>query len=352
LTYLAKELVQTHWEVHVAYVHSGPNLDRLQQTGATLHRLKAFGNYDPQILARLLTTIRKVDPDIVQCWLLQMEVLGGLASVLTRTPWVFSERSSEQAYPSSFTSWLRVKMGLMASVVVPNSEGGERYWRTRARDRVPCRIIRNGLPLNEIANAPRATAEEAGIAPGDRLVLNAGRFGAEKNFEAFLRAFRLVVDHRPARALCCGDGPLRQELERLVAESDLRDRVRIVGYAPNLWSLLKRADVTVSVSWFEGTPNVVLEAMACGCPLVVSDIAAHRELLDEQAAILVDPSDPRKIADAIGEVLSDPQTAAQRARVAYDRVQRYSVSAVARQYADLYRDIAARRRRHLTKAAL
>ena len=352
LTYLAKELVHAGCEVHVAYVHSGPNLDRLQQTGATLHRLKALGNYDPQILARLLTTIRKVGPDIVQCWLLQMEVLGGLASVLTRTPWVFSERSSEQAYPSASKSWLRVKMGSMASVVVPNSEGGERYWRQQTRGRVPCHVIRNGLPLNELAEARKATLEEAGIAPGDRLVLNAGRFGAEKNFEAFVRAFRLVVEHRPARALCCGDGPLRQELERLVIESGLRDRVRIVGYMPNLWSLLKRADVAVSVSWFEGTPNVVLEAMACGCPLVVSDIAAHRELLDAQAAILVDPGDPRKIADAITEVLSDPQTAAQRARVAYDRVQRYSMSAIARQYADLYRDISVRRQRHLTRVAL
>ena len=352
LTYLAKELVQSGCDVHVAYVHGGPNLKRLEETGATLHRLKALGNYDPQILARLLTTIRKVDPDIVQCWLLQMEVLGGLASVMTGTPWVFSERSSEQAYPTSVKVRLRVRMGSMATVIVPNSEGGERYWHAQARGRVRCRVIRNGLPLEEIARAPRATAEEAGIAPGERLVLNAGRFAPEKNLEAFVRAIRLVDARHPTRVLCCGDGPLRQHIEEFVSESGLSDRIRMVGYAPNLWSLLKRADVTVSVSWFEGTPNVILEAMACGCPLVVSDIAAHRELLDEQSAILVDPGDPRQIADAIIEVLSDPDRAAKRAQAAYDRVQRYSVSAIARQYADLYRDVASRNRRRLTRVAL
>jgi len=352
LTYLAKELVQTGCEVHVAYLHGGPNLKRLEETGAALHAVKALGNYDPLILARLLTTIREVNPDVVQCWLLQMEVLGGLASMLTRTPWVFTERSSEQAYPASFKARLRLRMGLMATVIVPNSEGGERYWREQARGDVRCRVIRNGLPLEEIDGAPRATIEEAGIGPGERLVLNAGRLGPEKNLEAFVRAIRLIIARYPARAICCGDGPLRQRVAELVAEMGLSDRIRMVGYAPNLWSFMKRADVTVSVSWFEGTPNVVLEAMACGCPLVVSDIAAHRELLDEQAAILVDPRDPQGIADAIGEVLGDPEAAANRARVARDRVERYSMSAIAREYADLYQELAASRERRLTRVVL
>ncbi len=115
VTYLAKELVESGWDVHVAYVHSGPNMNRLQATGARLHRVRALGNYDPQILGRLLTLIRKLKPDVVQCWLLQMEVLGGVASALTRTPWVFSERSSQEAYPPSVKARLRVQMGLRAT---------------------------------------------------------------------------------------------------------------------------------------------------------------------------------------------------------------------------------------------
>jgi glycosyltransferase involved in cell wall biosynthesis len=352
LTYLAMGLVQRGWDVHVAYVHSGPNMRRLEQTGAIVHRLKAQGNYDPQILGRLLATIRKVKPDIVQCWLLQMEVLGGLASVLTRTPWVFSERSCEEAYPPGLKAWLRIKMGLVATAIVPNSEGGDRYWRARAHGPIRSHIIRNALPLEEIANAPAATLEEAGVALGEPLVLSAGRFGPEKNLETLVKAFRLVVGNHPAQAICCGEGPLRRRIEELAAETGLAGRFRAIGYAPNLWSLLKRADVTVSVSWFEGSPNVVLEAMACGCPLVVSDIAAHRELLDERSAILVDPRDPGQIADAIIEVLTDPEGAAKRARVAYDRAQHYSLSAIAREYADLYRELAACRGRRLTRVAL
>lgn len=352
LTYLTKDFVQSGWDVHVAYVHAGANMRRLEETGATLHHLKARSNYDPRILWQLLQTIRKVQPDIVQCWLLQMEVLGGLASLLTRTPWVFSERSCEDAYPRSLKTWLRIRMGLLATAIVPNSEGGERYWRTQTRRRLRCPVIRNGLPLEEIANASVASSEEAGIAPGEPLILSAGRFGPEKNLETFVRAIQLVVANRPARIICCGEGPLRQRIEELVAAGGLAGRFLTTGYAPNLWSLMKRAKVTVSVSWFEGTPNVVLEAMACGCPLVVSDIAAHRELLDEQTAILVDPADPQKIADAVIEVLSHPEAAAGRARIARERVQQYSLSRIARQYADLYQELAASRGRGLTRVAL
>jgi glycosyltransferase involved in cell wall biosynthesis len=352
LTYLAKELVRIGCHVHVAYVHGGPNMDRLEATGAILHPISALGNYDPQILGRLVALITRINPDVVQCWLLQMEVMGGLASALTRTPWVFSERSSEQAYPPNAKSWLRIKMGLYATALVSNSEGGERYWRAQGRTRLRCQIIRNGVPLEEIAQAPTVTATEAGITAGEPLVLTAGRFGPEKNVDELVRAIQLVVRSQPAQTICCGEGPLRAHIEELVAQSGLNGRVRTIGYAPNLWGLMKRANVMVSVSFFEGSPNVVQEAMACRCPLVVSDIPAHRELLDDQSAILVDPRDPQQIAGAIIEVLTNPEAAAKRARIACDRVQRYSLPAIARQYADLYRDLAAPKSRRLTRATL
>jgi glycosyltransferase involved in cell wall biosynthesis len=352
LTYLAQELVRIGCEVHVAYVHSGPNMSRLQATGATLHRIAAFSNYDPQILGRLLAMIGRVKPDVVQCWLLQMEVLGGLASALTRTPWVFSERSSDQAYPASVKTWLRVRTGAKATAIVSNSEGGERYWRGQGLPHLRCLTIRNGLPLEEIAAAPTATAEEAGVTSGEPLILTAGRLGPEKNLHRLVEALQMVAATHPAQTICCGEGPLRGHVEQLVADHGLNGRVRMIGYAPNLWRLMKRASMTVSVSLFEGSPNVVLEAMACGCPLVVSDIPAHRELLDSEAALLVDPHQPRQIAEAMVSVLSDPEAAAQRARVAYDRVRGHSLPAMARRYADLYRDLALPRRRRLTRAAL
>jgi glycosyltransferase involved in cell wall biosynthesis len=144
-------------------------------------------------------------------------------------------------------------------------------------------------------------------------------------------------------ALLCGEGAMRPAIERLIAEGGLEGRVRLAGYASNLWSLMKRASVFVSPSRFEGSPNVVLEAMACGCPLIVSDIPTHRELLDETCAIFVAPDDPELIARALERVIADPEEAARRAAVARLRAERYASPLIAQRYLAIYRDLVSRR---------
>jgi glycosyltransferase involved in cell wall biosynthesis len=342
LTYLVRELVQLNWDVHVALVHGGPNLTRLQATGATVHEVHALGNYDPRIFVRLIGIIRSTKPDVVQCWLLQMEVLGGVAAHITGVPWIFSERASELAYPRTFKMWLRRKAGAAATAIVANSREGDRYWQDQVSTGVRRYVIPNGLPLEEIERAPRADDMDAHATDGEPLVLNAGRFEYQKNFETFVRALRFVAAERPVQALCCGDGSLRSRVQQLAGDLGLSEQVHFTGYASNLWSLIKRADVLVSTSFFEGSPNVVLEAMACGCPLVVSDIPTHREILDDDSAVFVDPRNPREIADAIIRVLNDSDGAARRAMQARARVQRYSTAGVARQYAQVYGDISTR----------
>ena len=339
LTYLCRELVTLGWDVHVAFVHGGPNLSRLEASGATVHRLAASGNYDPRILSGLVRVIRAVKPDVMQCWLLQMEVLGGLAARWTRTPWVFSERASEQAYPRTFKMWLRRKIGSIATAIVSNSRAGDQYWQRIVTAKVRRYIIPNGIPLEEIDRAPTAHLTDAPAASQTPILLNAGRFEYQKNFETFVRALHIVARERAFLALCCGEGPLRGRIEALATELALDSHVRFAGYAPNLWALMKRADLVVSTSFFEGSPNVVLEAMACGCPLVVSEIPTHREILDEETAVFVNPGDPQQIARTLVQVLNDREGATRRAAQARARVQRYSLPAVAREYARVYGEI-------------
>lgn len=340
LTYLSCELVRAGWDVHVAMIQGGPNVERLDAAGAAVHRIRAFGNHDPLILARLIRTVRAVRPDVIQCWLLQMEVLGGMAAIVTGTPWILSERTAAPAYRPGVKTWLRVQIGRHATAIVSNSSTGDRYWQARA-GRVKRFVIPNGLPLEEIGATPSTTGAEAGVPPNVPLVLCAGRLSAEKNVETIVRALRMIADVHPVRAIVCGDGPCGERVSGLITELRLDDRVRTVGYVSKLWSLMKRANVLVSVSLFEGSPNVVLEAMACGCPLIVSEIPAHREILDDGMAIFVDPNRPRQVADAIASVLNDPVGAATRAQAALMRAQAYGLSFVAQRYAEVYRTVIA-----------
>jgi glycosyltransferase involved in cell wall biosynthesis len=342
LAYLAAPLAHCGWEVHVALSAGGPNLSRLQAGGAAVHTLTAAGNHDPRLAWRLARVFKRVHPDIVQVWFVQMEVLGGIVSELSGTPWIMSERSSAPAYPASMKNRTRVLIARTADAIVANSPAGEAYWHARA-PRVPRFVIPNALPFDEIAAASPAVPPNVALRPDDAVVLFAGRFGSEKNVETLVHALAQLV-HRPGTsAVLCGDGPLRGRVQQMIAAAGVAGRILTPGYVDPLWPLMKRADVFVSVGLFEGHPNTVLEAMACGRALVVSDIPAHRDLLDEASAFWVDPMDATAIALTLTHVLDHPDEAAARAGAAQSRAARWSIAQAAAAYDRVYRAVLARR---------
>ena len=333
LTYLASELNRRGEEVHVALVSRGPNWTRLLASGATIHELRASGSHDPRLFWQLLRLIRSVDPDIVQVWLRQMDVLGGLAALALRKPFIVTERSSEGAYPLSLKHSLRICMGRFACAIVSNSEGGDRYWRDRVNRRTPRYVVPNAVPVRDIA---LALPGEHHITSNRKLVLFAGRLEAEKNIDTLLEALHPALKEDDFDFVCCGVGTLRARIAEWIDRNGLARRVALVGYTHDLWSLMKRAGVLVSPSLFEGSPNVVLEAMACRCPLVISDIPEHRAILDESAAVLVDPRSATQLASAIRAVLCDADGARRRADAAFARVQRFTPASIAQRYLDVY----------------
>jgi glycosyltransferase involved in cell wall biosynthesis len=339
LAYLAGPLGACGWDVHVALETGGPNLPRLQAGGAAVHWLTGAGNHDPRLAWQLARIFLRLRPDLVQVWFIQMEVLAGAVSELLGVPWVISERSSRLAYPPSMKNRLRVAIARTADAIVSNSSAGDSYWDSRASRRVPRFVIPNALPFDEIDATSAAVPAGLPIGPADAVVLFAGRFGPEKNVERLLSALREIVRRPRTVAVLCGEGPLRAGLQRTIAADKLGDRILTPGYIADIWPLMKRADVMVATGLFEGRPNGVLEAMACNLPLVVSDIPAHREILDKRSAWWVDPADPPALTEAVLEILENPADARQRAAAARSRADGWSVPDVAAQYDRVYREV-------------
>jgi glycosyltransferase involved in cell wall biosynthesis len=255
----------------------------------------------------------------------------------TRTPWIFSERASAEMYGWTLKTAARTGVAQLASAIVSNSAAGDEYWQGRIVTRVPRYTIPNAVPLDEIGAAEPASDHEAGLLPGERLILFAGRLEPQKNLPVLLSALKRVHQHRPIRALCCGEGSLRPWVDEWIAREMPDGSITVRDYTPRLWNLMKRAAVLVLPSHFEGSPGVVLEAMACGLPLVVSDIPEHRELVDESCAALAGVDSSDEFAAAIERVLDASSDAETRAAVARRRIERRTPASVARQYSDLYR---------------
>jgi glycosyltransferase involved in cell wall biosynthesis len=237
---------------------------------------------------------------------------------------------------------LRRWLGSKATAVIANSQGGLDYWASINGSALSM-VIPNVVPLQEIA-ARKIPAEADAVLPDRRVVLLVGRYSEEKNLFTALQAldgvFARVAD---VDAVFLGDGPLRGELERSRDAIEHQARIHILGYSTEVWGWLKRSSLYVSLSRFEGSPNTVLEAIACGCPVVLSDIEAHREVAAQLPnAILVSASEPSAIVDAICRGLSPGAHSTSTADGAPAALAHLTPQATARRYLDLYRKVLAR----------
>jgi glycosyltransferase involved in cell wall biosynthesis len=339
LVYLCRGLVERGWEAHVALLREGPNSRMLRESGAVVHPIRLWSQYDPVNILRLRRLIRNVKPGLVHTWFAMMDIIGGAACRITGTPQIISERCSSEAHPGNIKDLLQIIAASGARAVISNSSGGDEYWRGKNNGRFRRFIIHNALPLQEIEWVPPVPNAVIGGHPGQKIVLYVGRFDKQKNLKNLVRALGRVVQNPTLVAFLCGDGPMRPAVERMIHDEGLSGRIFLPGYVMNIWAWMKRADVFVSVSLFEGMPNTVMEAMACGCPAVVSDIPQHREILDDDSAVFVSPSDPMSIAAGIDRLLGDTEDAGRKALRAKKTAIKWSIPAMAERYERAYLEI-------------
>jgi glycosyltransferase involved in cell wall biosynthesis len=166
------------------------------------------------------------------------------------------------------------------------------------------RVVYN--PLDRIKIAELST-EDPGIHFDVPVVVSMGRLVYQKGFDILLRAFRKVRDGRKAKLLVLGDGEKKEELISLAQSLDLQDDVVFLGMQVNPFQFILGAEVFCLASRYEGLGNVILEAMALGLPVVVTDCPSGPAEIVENGkyGILAPMENADAIADALIRVLSD-----------------------------------------------
>jgi glycosyltransferase involved in cell wall biosynthesis len=172
--------------------------------------------------------------------------------------------------------------------------------------------------LTEKANAPLV---HPWLEPGQPPVLLAvGRLRTQKDYPTLLKAFAMARKNRPLRLMILGMGPLRSKLQDMIVALGVESDVHLFGYAENPMAWMARASLLVLSSVYEGLPAVLIEALACGCPVVSTNCPSGPwEILDKGAyGTLVPCGNPAALAEAILATLDVPvdrQRLRDRARV-------------------------------------
>jgi glycosyltransferase involved in cell wall biosynthesis len=201
-------------------------------------------------------------------------------------------------------------------------------------------VVGNGLP-------PEAFVETSSSLPRVEDVLRVGMIArmnaAYKNHRTFLRA-AARLESSAVEFVLIGDGLLRSELEREVAELGLQGRVRFLGDRRDIPALLASLDVSVVPSASESLSNVMLESMAAGVAVVASAVGGNTELGGDGRALLVSPNDEEALAAGLQRVLADAKFRLGMATRAREFAhENFSMERVRRQYSELYATVLASR---------
>jgi glycosyltransferase involved in cell wall biosynthesis len=165
------------------------------------------------------------------------------------------------------------------------------------------------------------------------VIIGVGRLDPEKDFPTLLRAFSMVRRNRNVRLMILGEGPERFVLESLAQELGITDVLALPGFVENPLPFIANASVLALTSRFEGLPNVVIEALACGTPVVATDCpGGTTEILGGgHYGKLAPVGDSEEVARAIQETLENPPDP----MFLKGAAERFSVDAIARKYLEV-----------------
>jgi glycosyltransferase involved in cell wall biosynthesis len=270
-------------------------------------------------LPRLVQYLREVKPSVLLSALDHANVVALLARQWARVPTKVvvsihntmsvatrhSRHSRERLIPV-LARWLYPKAYKVVAVSQGVAADTARFYRLPL-DKVE--FIYNPVVTPELISLSMQPVEHPWFSPGEpSVILGVGRLTAQKDFPTLIRAFAHVRQHRDTRLVILGEGEERTRLEQLVASLGLRNCVDFPGFVDNPYSWMRRAAVFGLSSRWEGLGVVLVEAMACGTPVVSTDCpSGPREILEDgKWGKLVPVGDPDKLAEAIIDTLDNP----------------------------------------------
>lgn len=304
--------------------------------------------------ARLGTTIDAISEvcargqyDIVHTWLPESNMFGSAAARLAGIPRIItSVRSLNPGWLPQWCQWwyrpADVLTARIADVVTVNARPLARdhaRWAMMPAARIA--VVHNGFdaspePAPSVTDVP---LRQQLACPNDVPIVGyVGRLSIEKDLATLLRAVTLVLKRgQPIHAVLIGDGPCASDLRHLAASLDISAHVTFLGTVAAAERLVGQLDLLALTSRVEGFPNVLLEAISHGVPVVSSDVGGVRDVVDEPEA-LFPAGDAEAAAAAIHRALGDRvETRARAVRLRQRSRDLFSVERMVQRWLSLYR---------------
>ncbi|MDD4267544.1 MAG: glycosyltransferase [Pirellulaceae bacterium] len=285
----------------------------VERAGIAVHYLGARHLWSlPRVIRDLSERLRRQNPQVIQTFLFHANIVGRLAARRAGVPCVVSGvRVAE--HRARWHLWVeRWTRNLVDRHVCVSRAVADFTARNTGIDNNRLVVIPNGIDVDRLRAVKAASLAEYGIAAGRRAVTFVGRLDPQKGLSWLLDT---AVEWLPRLAshdlLLVGHGRQRAALERQAVRLGIGGRVRFAGWRPNVAEILAASDLLVLPSRWEGMPNVVLQAMALGLPVLATDVEGTRELLGPAAAQTVAYGDTPTFVNRLVTLIEDRRSGAE-----------------------------------------
>lgn len=308
----------------------------VEKAGIKVYDLGKGGSvYSPLRLFKLIPFLRKYD--VVHTHNTAPQLFAALGSVLCSvvlctTEHTTSNRRRGWKWYSAVDRWM---YNHYRKVVCISQKAEDNLRGYISASKAEILTINNGVDIQKYANAVQSEALEA-IAPGTRKIVMVAGFRWEKDQYTLIKSLKSLPEK--FHLFLVGDGARRTELEGLVKELTLTDRVHFLGMRTDVPNLLHAADYVVMSSHFEGLSLSSVEGMSVGKPFLASDVDGLREVV-AGAGILFPHGDSEALAKEILQLEASPQLYRSIAERCYARARQFDISQMADAYSRLYHNL-------------
>lgn len=284
-------------------------------------------------LPKLIRYLRQERPKAMLSALTHANVVAIVAKICAGVSMrlVISERSTPSQEAARSTGLAQKAVYRLMRRLYPKADGIVAVSRGVAHDLArfaglppdSIQVIYNPFDIKHIQELSKQPLDHPWLAPGQPpVVLGVGRLTEAKDFQTLIKAFARVRAQRPARLMILGEGELRGELEALALSLGLTDDdIAMPGFVTNPYAYYARCGVFVLSSKWEGLPGVLIEAMACGAPVVATDCPSGPDEILEGGrwGALIPVGDIEALSSTLSELLDTPPKAVAKRGASYDK---------------------------------
>jgi len=345
LRLLIKNLDKSKFDIWVAYGPPADKVPALKGAGATLVEVGLVKRIQPlkdlKAFVSLWLLMRRQSFDIVHVHMTKAGILGRLAAKLAGVKVVLMTGHGWSGHLDNyFSSFLAKKLFYMIErlwgkfftdgVILLTKEDYEEIRRRNMYPESKLYLVPNGIDRQELEKAAsdKNIRDELAFKMQDKLIVMVGRICKVKAPWVYVEAAKKVLPKRAdVRFLLIGEGPQVKEVIKKVSEIPQRKQFHLLGQRQDVPSLLKGSNIFVLTSITEGMSMTLLEAMALGLAVVVTDIPGNRALVEDgETGIFIPPNNPEALAQVLLKLLDDESLRKRLGQNAKEHVEKYFAS--------------------------